>query len=109
MKHHPIHVTTAKMTGHRKNNGRKKTKKTKKQTCTVKHNNYMSSAWLHMRTVQRNNTPKGDPTKMTCGAVRSIAEAPPHDFVGKGVEVMPRYWAKMQHVVYLIPWPWDYT
>eukprot|EP00957_Ditylum_brightwellii_P033765 2558657-Ditylum_brightwellii.AAC.1 len=37
-----------------------------------------------MRTVQRNNTLKGIPTKITCGAGMSVAGAPPRDFVGKG-------------------------
>eukprot|EP00957_Ditylum_brightwellii_P071227 5414294-Ditylum_brightwellii.AAC.1 len=40
--------------------------------------------WLHMSTVQRNNTLKGIPTKIACGAVRSIVGAPPRYFVGEG-------------------------
>ena len=68
------------MTGHQKNNS----KKTKKKTCTVKRSKHMGPAWFHMRTVQRNDMPKGIPTKITCGAGRSVAGAPPRDFVGEG-------------------------
>eukprot|EP00957_Ditylum_brightwellii_P135161 10305346-Ditylum_brightwellii.AAC.1 len=57
--------------------------------------------WLHMHTVQKNGTPKGIPTKITCGAGRSVAGAPPRDFVGKGVEVVPHYWDQTQHVSFL--------
>eukprot|EP00957_Ditylum_brightwellii_P195878 14924070-Ditylum_brightwellii.AAC.1 len=42
--------------------------------------------WLHMCTVQRNGMPKGIPTKIVCGAVRSVAGAPPRNFVGEGRE-----------------------
>eukprot|EP00957_Ditylum_brightwellii_P164902 12554992-Ditylum_brightwellii.AAC.1 len=56
----------------------------KKQTCTVKRSEHMCPAWFNMRTVQRNGTPKGIHTKITCGAGRSVAGAPPCDFVGEG-------------------------
>eukprot|EP00957_Ditylum_brightwellii_P111802 8527420-Ditylum_brightwellii.AAC.1 len=42
--------------------------------------------WPHMSTVQRSNTLKGIPTKIACGAVRSVAGVPPRDFVGEGCE-----------------------
>eukprot|EP00957_Ditylum_brightwellii_P023581 1780014-Ditylum_brightwellii.AAC.1 len=56
----------------------------KKQTCTVKHSENMGPAWLHMCTVQRNDMPKGIPTKIMCNTVRSVAGAPPCEFVGEG-------------------------
>eukprot|EP00957_Ditylum_brightwellii_P162809 12397944-Ditylum_brightwellii.AAC.1 len=68
------------MTGHQTNNG----KKTKKQTRSVKRSKHMGPDWLHMRTVQRNGTPTGIPTKITCGAGMIVAGAPPCDFVGEG-------------------------
>eukprot|EP00957_Ditylum_brightwellii_P181545 13828526-Ditylum_brightwellii.AAC.1 len=37
-----------------------------------------------MHTVQRNETSKGIPTKITSGAGRSVAGAPPRNFVGGG-------------------------
>eukprot|EP00957_Ditylum_brightwellii_P148579 11312979-Ditylum_brightwellii.AAC.1 len=40
--------------------------------------------WIHMHAVQRNSTLKGIATKVVCGAVRSVAGAPPHGFVGEG-------------------------
>eukprot|EP00957_Ditylum_brightwellii_P108650 8287031-Ditylum_brightwellii.AAC.1 len=44
----------------------------------------MGPAWLQVYTVQRNDTPKRIPTKITIGAGRSVARAPPYDFVGEG-------------------------
>eukprot|EP00957_Ditylum_brightwellii_P105861 8073089-Ditylum_brightwellii.AAC.1 len=57
--------------------------------------------WLHMHTVQRNNMLKGIPTKIACGAVRSVAGAPPHNFVGEGRGSGAPFWAKTQHVSFL--------
>eukprot|EP00957_Ditylum_brightwellii_P070939 5390340-Ditylum_brightwellii.AAC.1 len=56
----------------------------KKRTCTANHSKQLGPGWLHTCAVQRNNKPKGIPTKIACGTVRSIAGAPPHDFVGEG-------------------------
>eukprot|EP00957_Ditylum_brightwellii_P027648 2089832-Ditylum_brightwellii.AAC.1 len=43
--------------------------------------------------------PKGIRTKIVWGAVRRVAGASPHDFVGEGRgSGAPLYWAKMQHV-----------
>eukprot|EP00957_Ditylum_brightwellii_P006834 517726-Ditylum_brightwellii.AAC.1 len=44
--------------------------------------------WLHMHTVQRSNMPKEITTKIACGT-------------GKGLEVVPHYWANLQHVSFL--------
>eukprot|EP00957_Ditylum_brightwellii_P009784 737743-Ditylum_brightwellii.AAC.1 len=48
----------------------------------MKRSKQLRPAWLHMRTVQMNNMPKGIPTKITCGARRSAAGVPPCGFVG---------------------------
>eukprot|EP00957_Ditylum_brightwellii_P150233 11440778-Ditylum_brightwellii.AAC.1 len=53
----------------------------KNPTYTVKRSEQLGQAW---RTVQRNDTLKGIPTKFACGVVRSVAGAPPHHFVGEG-------------------------
>eukprot|EP00957_Ditylum_brightwellii_P120688 9205380-Ditylum_brightwellii.AAC.1 len=65
----------------------------------------MGPAWLHMHTVQRNDTSKGIPTKIMCGAGRSLAGAPPCNFVEEGCGSGAHYWAKMQHVSFYIPKP----
>eukprot|EP00957_Ditylum_brightwellii_P184224 14031751-Ditylum_brightwellii.AAC.1 len=60
--------------------------------------------WLHMHTVQRIGMPKGIPTKIACGTVRSIAGVPPCNFVGEGRGSDTK--AVGLHMTYTILLPW---
>eukprot|EP00957_Ditylum_brightwellii_P153088 11653024-Ditylum_brightwellii.AAC.1 len=74
--------------------------------------------WLHVRTVQRNDMPKGIPSKITCGAGRSVAGALPRDFVwegrGSGATLLGQnatcflFYTKAigLHMTYIILLPW---
>eukprot|EP00957_Ditylum_brightwellii_P095302 7259019-Ditylum_brightwellii.AAC.1 len=65
--------------------------------------------WLHMHTVQRSNTPNGIPTKIVCGAVRSVAGAPPCIFVGEGRGSGAPLLGHNATCFLFIPRPWDCT
>eukprot|EP00957_Ditylum_brightwellii_P037481 2834636-Ditylum_brightwellii.AAC.1 len=65
--------------------------------------------WPHMRAVQRSNTSKGIPTKIACGAVRSVAGVPPRNFVGEGCGSGAPLLGQNVACSLLIPKPWDCT